>query len=70
MALGAIKIIETLDALKELITIGRKTGEKEIEFFPDVARANHVPTGRIWLPLEGFFTEALPAEGPAVIFGD
>ena len=55
---------------KELITIGRKAGEKVIQFFPDVARVSHVPTGKIWLPLKGIFTEVLPSEGQVVIFRD
>ena len=55
---------------KELITIGRKAGEKVTQFFPDVARANHVPTGRIWLPLRGIFTKVLPPKGQVVIFVD
>ena len=55
---------------KELITIGREAGEKVIQFFPDVARVNHVPTGKIWLPLQGIFAEALPPEGQVVVFCD
>jgi hypothetical protein len=55
---------------KELITIGRKAGEKVIQFFPGVARVNHVPTGKIWLPLQGIFAEALPPEGQVVVFCD
>jgi hypothetical protein len=53
-----------------LVTICRRAGEKLIQFFPDVARANHVPAGEIWLPLEGTFTEILPSRGQVVIFGD
>ena len=55
---------------EELITIGRKAGEKVIQFFPDVARARHVPRGRVWLPLEGTFAEALPSQGQVVIFAN
>lgn len=55
---------------KELLTIGRKAGEKVIQFFPDVARANDVPAGKVWLPLKGVFTEALPPKGQVVIFLD
>lgn len=55
---------------EELITIGRKAGEKAIQFFPDVARARHVPSGKIWLPLEGTSTNVLPPEGQVVIFLD
>ncbi len=55
---------------KELLTIGRKAGEKVIQFFPDVARANDVPAGKVWLPLKGAFTEALPPKGQVVIFLD
>lgn len=53
---------------KELITIGRKTEEKTIQFFPDVAKAQRVPAGKIWLPLKGTFTEVLPPAGQVVIF--
>ncbi|MBC7250174.1 MAG: DUF4038 domain-containing protein [Anaerolineae bacterium] len=52
---------------KELITIGRKHGEKLVQFFPDVARADHVPVGDIWLPLKGAFADTLPSQGPVVI---
>ena len=55
---------------ERLVTIGRKAGEKLIQFFPDAARASHVPAGEIWLPLEGAFTEILPPRGQVVIFGD
>jgi hypothetical protein len=55
---------------EELITIGRKAGEKITQFFPDVARANHVPAGKIWLPLRGIFTKVLPPKGQVVIFVD
>lgn len=53
---------------EKLITIGRKAGEKAIQFFPDVARARHVPGGKTWLPLKGVFTKELPPEGQVVIF--
>jgi len=52
---------------KELITIGRN---KVAQFFPDVARADRVPAGKIWLPLSGTFTETLPPKGQVVIFLD
>jgi hypothetical protein len=55
---------------KELITIGRKEGEKVIQFFPDAARASPVPIGKIWLPLEGIFTKGLPPKGQVVVFRD
>jgi hypothetical protein len=55
---------------KELLTIGRRAEEKLIQFFPDVARADHVPAGKIWLPLAGVFTDTLPSEGQVVIFRD
>ena len=54
----------------ELITIGKRLGNKSIQFFPDVARASHVPSGRIWLPLEGVFARVLPANGQVVILCD
>jgi len=57
-------------AEKELITIGRKAGEKAMQFFPDIAKAQHVPAGKIWLPLKGVFTKALPPKGQVVIFHD
>jgi hypothetical protein len=55
---------------EDLITIGRKTGEKTTQFFPDVARAKYVPSGEIWLPLQGAFANVLPQEGPVVVFVD
>jgi hypothetical protein len=55
---------------EELTAIGRKAGAKIIQFFPDVARADPVPAGRIWLPLEGVFVERLPRQGQVVIFRD
>lgn len=55
---------------EELITIGRKAGEKMIQFFPDIARAQHVPGGNTWLPLEGAFTDVLPQKGQVTIFVD
>lgn len=50
-----------------LKTIGRAGKGALMQFFPDVARAGRVPDGRIWLPLEGVYTGALPSEGQAVI---
>ena len=55
---------------KELVTIGRKAGSQAIQFFPDVAKAPHVPAGKMWLPLEGIFTEVVPSKGQVVIFSD
>jgi hypothetical protein len=55
---------------EKLRTIGRKAGEELIQFFPDVARANRVPAGKIWLPLKGIFAKVLPPEGQVVIFRD
>ena len=55
---------------EKLITIGRKAGEQATQFFPDVAEAKHVPSGKIWLPLEGAFANALPHKGQVVIFID
>ena len=55
---------------QELTTIGRKQGGKSIQFFPDVARAQCVPDGRIWLPLEGASSCALPPRGQVVIIHD
>jgi hypothetical protein len=57
-------------AQEELVTIGRKAGGKMMQFFPDVAGADHVPAGRIWLPLKGTFSEVLPPNGQVVIFLD
>lgn len=54
----------------ELRTIGRRAGEKLIQFFPNIARVKQVPAGKIWLPLEGSFSEALSSQGPVVIFRD
>lgn len=48
--------------------IGRKMGEMMIQFFPDIAKVDRVPVGKIWLPLEGVFTEALPPRGQVVVF--
>ncbi|MFZ5917484.1 MAG: DUF4038 domain-containing protein [Chloroflexota bacterium] len=54
----------------ELHTIGRESGRRMVQFFPDIATADHVPAGEIWLPLEGTFAGALPARGQVVIFRD
>ena len=53
---------------KELLTIGRKSADKSVQFFPDIATADRVPAGEIWLPLEGTFTETLPPRGQVVSF--
>jgi hypothetical protein len=55
---------------KELLTIGKTAGEKVVQFFPDIARARHIPAGGIWLPLRGAFAETLPSNGQVVIFVD
>lgn len=55
---------------EELITIGREARGTSIQFFPNVARANHIPAGKIWLPLKGTFSEVLPPKGQVVIFLD
>ena len=55
---------------EDLITIGRKTEGKVVQFFPHIARSGSVPTGRIWLPLEGVFTDTLPSKGQVVVFVD
>ena len=51
----------------QLITIGQTFGEELIQFFPDVAQAETVPEGRIWLPLQGRWAEELPTAGQVVI---
>ena len=52
----------------ELRTIGLKAGKNLIQFFPDIARAREVPSGKLWLPLEGTFADALPLQGQLVVF--
>jgi len=47
-----------------------KARGKLIQFFPDVARAQHVPSGEVWLPLKGVFADVLPQKGQVVIFSD
>lgn len=54
----------------ELTTIGKRMGSSLIQFYPNVAKASHVPGGRIWLPLEGVFARTLPANGQVVILCD
>lgn len=51
-----------------LITIGKKAKGKTTQFFPDMTRAEHVTSGRIWLPLKGTFANVLPQRGQVVIF--
>lgn len=53
---------------EELIAIGRGEEGRIVQFFPDIARARHVPCGQIWLPLEGVYVDTLPPGGPVVIF--
>jgi hypothetical protein len=53
-----------------LRSIGQRSGERAIQFFPDVALADHVPAGEIWLPLQGVYAEAPPPEGQVVVFCD
>jgi len=55
---------------KDLITIGRKRGEKLIQFFPDIPTADDLPVGKIWLPIEGRYSETYPAKGQVVVFRD
>ncbi|MCP4424278.1 MAG: DUF4038 domain-containing protein [Chloroflexi bacterium] len=54
----------------KLITIGKKRGSKRIQFFPDIASADRIPDGKIWLPLAGKFVETAPTRGQVVIFCD
>ena len=51
------------------LTIGRRSAERLVQFFPDVGRVTAVPDGQIWLPLQGCWTDLLPAKGPVVFFG-
>lgn len=51
-----------------LITIGMKTEKRVVQFFPDLAKAQQIIEGRVWLPLKGTFAETLPPSGQAVIF--
>lgn len=53
---------------EELLTIGRRTGRKVTQYFPEISRVDHIPGGRIWLPLQGAFSESLPATGQVVVF--
>ena len=53
----------------QLLTIGRRSAERLVQFFPDVGRVTAVPDGQIWLPLQGCWTDSLPAKGPVVFFG-
>jgi hypothetical protein len=52
---------------EDLICIGRRGGGRSVRFYPDIAKAEHVPTGNVWLPLEGVFSEALPPSGQVVV---
>lgn len=52
----------------ELICISRKGLKGEVFFFPEISNVKLVPSGRIWLPLEGVFSDELPQKGQVVIF--
>ncbi len=52
----------------QLMTIGRWSENRLVQFFPDVAQATAVSQGKIWLPQQGSWTESLPDSGQVVIF--
>lgn len=52
----------------KLLCISRKGASEEVFFFPEISEVDLVPDGRIWLPLEGVFSDELPQKGQVVIF--
>lgn len=52
---------------KQLLTIGRRMGERTMQFLPDIAKVKTVPRGKIWLPLQGVFVHRLPKQGQVVL---
>ena len=53
-----------------LISIGNRKEGAVIQYFPDVSKANNIPSGRVWLPLEGRFSDSVPSRGQVVILTD
>lgn len=53
-----------------LITIGKKFGDKAIHYFPEISLVNDIPSGKIWLPLKGFYVKKIPSKGQVVIFSN
>ena len=49
-------------------SITRSYEDLEITFIPDVSQADIPPAGKIWLPMEGRFTDQLPSSGQVVLF--
>jgi hypothetical protein len=58
--------LETRDG--QLIAISRRGPDQAVTFYPEIATVAQTPQGKLWLPLEGRYTAALPASGPLVIF--
>jgi len=66
-----VQIDSIIEAKKnDLISIGNRKGERFIQYFPDISKAHSVPYGKIWLPLEGRFSESVPSRGQVVILTD
>lgn len=54
----------------ELLTIGRRSTNGIVQFFPDISRIRKVPAGKTWLPMQGCFADTLPSRGQVVVFVD
>ncbi len=52
----------------DLLWICRFAGDQHITYIPDLGRVSNPPGGRIWLPLAGDHTGALPEAGQVVIY--
>ena len=53
-----------------LISIGTGSQAGTIRYYPDISEAPRVSHGRVWLPLEGRFSDSVPSRGQVVILND
>lgn len=56
-----------LEQNSELICIRRDYPQVSFSYFPEVSKAEGLPTGKVWLPMAGGFTDQVPARGQVVI---
>jgi len=61
--------VELQEEAGKVLSLRRRTQSASFTYIPEISSMNSIPQGKIWLPLEGCFTDQLPAQGQVVIIG-
>ena len=59
--------VELQESAGKVLSLCRRTQNASFTFIPEIGNVNSLPQGKIWLPLQGRFTDQLPAQGQVVI---